>query len=329
MNQLNRILLYVHPEAPDLSLVDRAANMAKKSGAAIKVLHVISDYPEDISEWWNVRNPQKLHDKIVQEREGFLNGLADQLRQAGVEKVSVELKWGVQFLEIIHEVQREKHDLVMITAQRAHQVARTLMECPSMDLMRHCPCALWVSKGKFAKRTKRILAAIGWRGGERAGELICDAQTESILRTAALLAKADSSELHVVHTLPLFGGKGRKGKKLRSDLVDYLDNLRQEIRERCLPGLAKLGVDVTDKQVHLLTGTPSVVIPDFIVEAGIDLVVLGTVARTGIPGLFIGNTAEKVFSQVDCPVVAVKPSSFVSLVEKEEMSAAENNNLTV
>ena len=49
-----------------------------------------------------------------------------------------------------------------------------------------------------------------------------------------------------------------------------------------------------------------------------DVVVMGTVARTGLPGLFIGNTAVKVFSQVSCPVVAVKPASFVSLVEQEE-----------
>ena len=41
---------------------------------------------------------------------------------------------------------------------------------------------------------------------------------------------------------------------------------------------------------------------------------MGTVARTGIPGLLIGNTAESVLSQVGCSVIAVKPDGFVSPV---------------
>ena len=45
-----------------------------------------------------------------------------------------------------------------------------------------------------------------------------------------------------------------------------------------------------------------------------DLVVMGTVARTGISGLLIGNTAEAILEQVQCSVLAVKPHGFVSPV---------------
>ncbi|MDJ0891306.1 MAG: universal stress protein, partial [Gammaproteobacteria bacterium] len=40
-----------------------------------------------------------------------------------------------------------------------------------------------------------------------------------------------------------------------------------------------------------------------------------TVGRTGIPGFFIGNTAENLLSQVECSVLTVKPSGFVTPVE--------------
>jgi len=46
-----------------------------------------------------------------------------------------------------------------------------------------------------------------------------------------------------------------------------------------------------------------------------DLVVMGTVGRSGIAGLFIGNTAEMVLEQVQCSVLAIKPPGFVSPVE--------------
>jgi nucleotide-binding universal stress UspA family protein len=46
-----------------------------------------------------------------------------------------------------------------------------------------------------------------------------------------------------------------------------------------------------------------------------DLVIMGTVARAGIAGLLIGNTAEAVFEQVECSLLAVKPPEFVSPVK--------------
>jgi len=46
----------------------------------------------------------------------------------------------------------------------------------------------------------------------------------------------------------------------------------------------------------------------------IDLLVMGTVCRTGIPGFLIGNTAERVLDVVDCSVLVVKPVGFVSPV---------------
>ena len=47
---------------------------------------------------------------------------------------------------------------------------------------------------------------------------------------------------------------------------------------------------------------------------GIDLVVMGTVARAGIAGMLIGNTAERVLRKLPCSVLTVKPDGFVSPV---------------
>lgn len=41
---------------------------------------------------------------------------------------------------------------------------------------------------------------------------------------------------------------------------------------------------------------------------------MGRVARTGLSGLFMGNTAETVLRSVDCSVLALKPDGFVSPV---------------
>jgi len=47
----------------------------------------------------------------------------------------------------------------------------------------------------------------------------------------------------------------------------------------------------------------------------IDILVMGTVARTGIPGFVIGNTAENIVQKLSCSLMALKPRGFVSPVK--------------
>jgi len=60
------------------------------------------------------------------------------------------------------------------------------------------------------------------------------------------------------------------------------------------------------------------VIPEFAEQQHIDLIVMGTVSRTGIPGFFIGNMAEKILLKINCSVLAVKPDDFISPVQLDE-----------
>jgi len=46
----------------------------------------------------------------------------------------------------------------------------------------------------------------------------------------------------------------------------------------------------------------------------IDVLVTGTVCRTGLAGFFIGNTAERVLSNAGCSVLTLRPDGFVSPV---------------
>ena len=71
--------------------------------------------------------------------------------------------------------------------------------------------------------------------------------------------------------------------------------------------MAYMGTTVTD-------GRRPDVIAEFAKAHHVELIVMGTVARTGIPGLLIGNTAETILQRVDCSVLAVKPDGFVSPV---------------
>jgi nucleotide-binding universal stress UspA family protein len=42
---------------------------------------------------------------------------------------------------------------------------------------------------------------------------------------------------------------------------------------------------------------------------------IGTVGRSGVKGMLLGNTAEKVLDTCDCSMLTVKPDGFVSPIE--------------
>lgn len=65
-------------------------------------------------------------------------------------------------------------------------------------------------------------------------------------------------------------------------------------------------------QTHIIQGYPDQELPKFANEIDADLMVMGTVARSGVAGVIIGNTAETILSQLKCSVLAVKPIEFIS-----------------
>ena len=75
---------------------------------------------------------------------------------------------------------------------------------------------------------------------------------------------------------------------------------------------------VIDTDPARLTFTASIdAIPNFIRQNKVDLVVMGTVARSGLSGMIIGNTAEQILSRIECSVLALKPAGFVCPVRLE------------
>ena len=66
--------------------------------------------------------------------------------------------------------------------------------------------------------------------------------------------------------------------------------------------------------VHLVEGKAKDVIPALARKKRVELIVMGTLARTGLPQRLIGHTAETVLGHADCSVLTVKPEDFVSPV---------------
>jgi nucleotide-binding universal stress UspA family protein len=61
---------------------------------------------------------------------------------------------------------------------------------------------------------------------------------------------------------------------------------------------------------HVKWGDPASAVLHVAVDRMADLLVLGSVGRTGLAGVLLGNTAERVLREVNRSLLVVKPEGF-------------------
>ena len=202
MQRLKNILLVLASEAGSQSALDRAVLLAKKNMAYLTVAKIVPLRPrgaDRIAETMSVSDAQEF---AVQARRGELEKLIEPVQQCGI-RVHAEVLSGTAFLEIIREVLRQKHDLVIITANDDGGLKRHFCCSTALHLMRKCPCPVWVMKPTQGKRFARILAAVDTDPYKSDTEH--DAMNTKIMALASSLAEREQGELHIVHAWTMYG----------------------------------------------------------------------------------------------------------------------------
>jgi nucleotide-binding universal stress UspA family protein len=121
--------------------------------------------------------------------------------------------------------------------------------------------------------------------------------------------------IHVLHAWRAYGESVMAQRLSTEELFNYIDAERKAAEAHFHETLESLPLKVPSDHTHLEEGSPESVVPKFASNPKTDLLVLGSVARMGLPGLLIGNTAESILEKVDCSFLVVKPADFVSPFE--------------
>jgi nucleotide-binding universal stress UspA family protein len=266
--------------------------------------------------------PVELCDIVANESRDWLEEIVKAVPADGV-SIETKVLVGRPFVEIIRQVLRNDHDLVIKSAKAATHLENTLFGSTDMHLLRKCPCPVWIIKPTEHHQYRRILAAVD-QDPENAGTDVLNCQ---ILEMSASLALAEFSELHVVHAWqlvverylrsPLTGGTDAEVDAMMTEEASKRQRWLEDLVNTYAAKADKDAVDYLTPQLHLVKGDAKRTVPTTARELDVDLVVMGTVARTGIAGLFIGNTAESILNQLNCSVLTIKPTAFVSPVTLE------------
>jgi universal stress protein E len=317
MQQFKNILCVIAPEEANRPTLERALTLAENNQAGLTVVDVIPH----ISVGYGLPDGGPisidLRALVKSEHEQALESFLAPYR----ERLPIQhaVLMGTDFLEIIRQVLRHGHDLVIKPADNPHFIDR-LFGSEDMHLLRKCPCPVWLSKPGETPKYSSVVAAVDFDLETQSATV--DKLNERILELSCAFAVADFATLHFVHVWDApFEMTVRSWGHDLSAADGYVERERMRhqqaldrLRERLKARLNEETFGYLSPRFHLHRGAPSQAIPELARQLQADLVVMGTLARTGIAGLFIGNTAETILEQLRCSVLAIKPPGFVTPV---------------
>jgi universal stress protein E len=291
--------------------LETALALARDGKASIKLVDVVRDLG------WAarllVRDVEHVHDLLRQERQQFLQQQAERVRAAGIPVTTAVLE-GRYSDEIIREALRGGHDLVIKVAKGRLSRRAGFFGTTALRLLRQCPTPVWIAKPESTGRVERIVAAVDARPDEESDPEHIDLNHQ-ILAWARAACTAEACDVHVAYAWSIYGESVLRSHMSEEDF----QQMEAESLARHRGGLSKLlsgyGLKIDSPNVHLLRGEAAAVIPQLVRELNADLIVLGTVARSGVTGWLLGNTAESILEQVTCSVLALKPKGFQSPIQ--------------
>jgi nucleotide-binding universal stress UspA family protein len=346
MERFKNILVVVDEKTENRAVIERAVTLAQRNRARLRVINIAKALPRptamaevdealleiDIVEAWppdagrppvpvalgdrqeaGMPVPEAavmIRERIVDEESQLLERWVDFAGGRGV-AVDGRMLYGTPFLEIIREVLRNEHDLVMVAAEVSGGLKERLFGSTAMHLMRKCPCPVWVVRPREPEGYTRILAAV-----DPMPEEVQDSLNIKIMDLATALARRQQWELVVVHTWTFPAEQSlRTGYRVASsDLERWVRRARELHRRRLAELLQPYPLDELRSEVYMLKGEPGHWIPRLAAKMEVGTIVMGTVSRAGVAGLLMGNTAERILRQVNCSVLTVKPDGFVTPV---------------
>lgn len=211
---------------------------------------------------------------------------------------------GHPVIELIQLVYRHDIDLVAVGARSGPEPRDAIVGSTAMGLVRKCPCMVWVAPRQLQpSRPRIVLSSVAFHE-----------QAQAILEVSAMIVAKRGGTWNVMHVAE-YPGEG--AMRLRGVPYDEVEAYEKELRGRAWDELHGIVDPIAEQygvapKLWMTEGLPSEQIIKAARELQCDLLVMGTIGRSGLPGLVVGNTADKIFADIHCSVLAVKPASYVS-----------------
>ncbi|WP_414828676.1 universal stress protein [Alteromonas sp. H39] len=310
------LLVGSHSSPVDTHTILQAAELAKTEGAHLHCLYVHEELK------WSSRLSQLLPDReVVKETlaEKAMRALTKQVQSVTpADNITCSVSFGHLFLEVIRYCQ--KHAItIVVKAAKEPGWSRMFLDSEDLHLLRKSSVPIWLTRPESAEPVKSVAVALDFDHDE---EPESQSLNKRLLSKAIDIARMKSVPLHLINVFNIrdldFATLWADDPgKLEQELLADEKVTRQAAMQFLISEMSEETPGIFDSlqySIRLVNGDPAEQIAQTVGKLLSPLLVMGSVARSGVSGLFIGNTAESTLLKVSCPIVVMKPVGFVSPV---------------
>ncbi|WOH38181.1 universal stress protein [Thalassotalea fonticola] len=268
------ILVVINPEKDEQVALNKAIRLSERLGSIITAL---------------VRKKHAT-DQLMQT-------LAKKLSVAALKDISVvvEISNETSLLRAILRCQHDKEFSLIIKEPHAPSLTDHVFLSDDWKLLRgsRCPVFMVRSENHWEDGSPLLLCV---NADPADGEH--QALNTRVLKVGRFLTEVGNGECNLVTAYPSLM-QSAKGKYQVPSLLE------RQYRTACQKMLTNN--DITDTQIHVDQGPAELLIPQVAERIKAKLVVLGTVARSGLQSILLGNTAEQVLSRLQTDILILPP----------------------
>lgn len=307
MSDKQKLLVILEPDNHPYDVVERAGWLAELNDYDISLLWCNADTSPLGSPFLISNEAREIGREILAAQAEIVDYLAKPLREKGLE-VTTEVLEERPIADGILSFVRDLKPVYLLKGTQYHAAAeRSIFVDTDWELIRTCPCPLWLIKPTLIGKKPVIIAAVDpVHSHDKPAAL-----DQIIVAQAKQVASKDNGDVHLLHTYQWLKGVGsvatKTFKPIKLPVADIEERIRKEHQEK-LNELAR-SHDIDAAHTHLLPGDARDLIPAFVREQKASLVVMGALARWGLKRAIIGSTAERVLDHLPCDILIVRGDS--------------------
>lgn len=287
MQTIRSLLVVIEPELMESLALERAKYIARTTKAHLHLL--ICDKKHEHADLLSVLEA-KLADEAF--------------------NVTSEQAWHESRHATILQVQQAKGcGLVIKQHVPDNPLKKVLLTPEDWKLLRYCPCPVLLVKTHRDWEHGVVLAAVDVGNNDPEHMALHSSIVDHGFRIASLA----HAQLHVIsaHPAPTLA--------MVDEVYPMDTQLQASYRAECQ--VFQQRCEVEDDRLHIEEGPADMVIPRVAKSLGAVVTVMGTVARTGLSGALIGNTAEVVIDKLDSDILVLKPDDIIQHLEQKAAKA--------
>ncbi|MCD1600140.1 universal stress protein UspE [Rheinheimera aquimaris] len=310
MSTYSNVLVVLDPTVDKQKALNRAIELVRLQGGKLTAFLSVYDFSYEMTTMLSGEERESMRQAVIKDRELWISDYLAAARAGGV-NIDIKVVWHNRpFEAVVLAVLEDNYDLV-IKGTHDHDVLKSMIFTPTdWHILRKCPCPVLLVKDHDWPQGGNIIAAVN-AGSEQEHHLELN---QKVTATALKMAGLLNAQTHLVNAYP--GTPVNIAIEIPEfNPQEYSSTMKHHHIEAVSALAAQYDID--SEHYHVKEGMPEDVLPELATKLDAEMVVIGTIGRTGLSAAIIGNTAEHVIDRLDCDVLAVKPANFVCPLQKD------------